>query len=88
MHTIPPAALRPSIDTDAFYDRVETLSIKLLRVIKTLRLHADLAGTDDSREVTLDAETIGIAMDGIADDLDDARVTLLGLAKPAKAANV
>ncbi|WP_347558807.1 hypothetical protein [Robbsia sp. KACC 23696] len=84
MHTIPSSALRPNFDSDAFQDRVETLSIKLLRVIKTLRLHADLAGTDDSREVTLDAETIGIAMDGIADDLDDARVSLLALSKPAK----
>jgi len=84
MHTIPPAALPLHAQSDAFYDRVDTLSIKLLRVIKTLRLHADLAGVDDSREVTLDAETIGIAMDGIADDLDEARVTLLGLAKPLK----
>lgn len=82
MPTIPSPLISLNPGSKAFYDRVETLSIKLLRVIKTLRLHADLAGVDKSREVTLDAETVGIAMDGIADDLDDARVTLLNLSRP------
>lgn len=85
MHTIPHPQFNSYSESVSYEDRLETLSIKMLRVIKTLRLHADLAGGSGPREVMVDAETVGIAMDGMADDLDDARLTLLGLARPVGA---
>ena len=64
---------------ESFVDRVDTISVKLLKVINALRLQADLVGMDEFRQVTLDADTLSIAIDDVADNLDDTRRSVLAL---------
>ena len=72
-------ALSAAPSFDSFIDRVDAVSVKLLKVINSLRLQADLVGMDEFRQVTLDADTLSIAIDDIADNLDDTRRSVLAL---------